>query len=191
MKDGFEATRVTIAALESLKIPYMLVGGLSSMAYGIPRSTKDADIVVAVAPESLNQLVEYLGPEFELDAQGSFEMVTGTLRHHLRVPAIHFEIELFVLSKDSHDLSRFARRRPFPSQQLGMNAVIPTPEDVIVMKLRWFAIAKRGKDYDDIRDVIAVQGDELLDWDYIHRWTAEHGTRALLDEIRASIPPID
>ncbi len=191
MKDGFEATRVTIAALESLKIPYMLVGGLSSMAYGIPRSTKDADIVVAVAPESLNQLVEYLGPEFELDAQGSFEMVTGTLRHHLRVPAIHFEIELFVLSKDSHDLSRFARRRPFPSQQLGMNAVIPTPEDVIVMKLRWFAIAKRGKDYDDIRDVIAVQGDELLDWDYIHRWTAEHGTRELLDEIRASIPPID
>lgn len=27
--------------------------------------------------------------------------------------------------------------------------------------------------------------------DYIHRWTAEHGTRGLLDEIRASIPPLD
>ena len=42
-----------------------------------------------------------------------------------------------------------------------------------------------------MRDVIAVQGDEVLDWDYIHRWTAEHGTRELLDEIRASIPPLD
>jgi len=191
MKDGFEATRVVIAALDALGIPYMVVGGLSSMAYGIPRSTKDADIVIAVDPKSLDQLVESLGTDFELDAQGSFEMVTGTMRHHLRVPAIHFEIELFLLSKDSHDLCRFERRRPFPSQQLGMNAVIPSPEDVIVMKLRWYAIAKRGKDFDDIRDVIAVQGDETLDWDYIHRWTAEHGTRELLDEIRASIPPID
>jgi hypothetical protein len=42
-----------------------------------------------------------------------------------------------------------------------------------------------------VRDVIAVQGDELLDWDYIHHWCGIHGTRVLLDEIRASIPPID
>lgn len=84
--DGFEATGRVIGTLERLGYRYMLVGGLSSMAYGIPRSTKDAD---------------------------------------------------------------------------------------------------------DLRDVIAVQGDEALDWDYIHRWTAEHGTRELLDEIRASIPPLD
>ncbi len=59
------------------------------------------------------------------------------------------------------------------------------------MKLRWFAIAKRGKDRDDVRDILAVQGDDALDWDYIHQWTAEHKPRKLLDEIRASIPPID
>jgi len=56
------------------------------------------------------------------------------------------------------------------------------------------ALDKRGVDYideDDVRDVIAVQGDGALDWAYIHRWTAEHGTRELLDEIRASIPPLD
>ncbi|MCP5550047.1 MAG: hypothetical protein H7A53_04055 [Akkermansiaceae bacterium] len=27
--------------------------------------------------------------------------------------------------------------------------------------------------------------------DDIHRWTGQHGTRALPDEIRASIPPLD
>ena len=79
MKDGFQATRETINALEKLDIPYMLVGGLSSMTYGIPRS----------------------------------------------------------------------------------------------------------------RDILAVQGDDALDWEYIHRWTAKHKTRELPDEIRASIPPID
>ena len=33
----------------------------------------------------------------------------------------------------------------------------------------------------------AVQAD-TLDWDYIHRWCDEHGTRELLDDIRRSIP---
>lgn len=42
-----------------------------------------------------------------------------------------------------------------------------------------------------IRDVIAVQGEDAFDWDYIHRWAGEHGTRSRLDEIRASIPPIE
>lgn len=69
--------------------------------------------------------------------------------------------------------------------------MVPTPEDVIIMKLRWAKVAKRDKDRDDVRNIIAVQGDEALDWDYLHRWCAAHGTRALLDEIRASIPPID
>lgn len=191
MRDGFDATRKVIAALEELGIPYMVVGGLSSMAYGNPRTTKDADIVLAVDGRGLDSLADKLGDEFSLDPQGSFEMVTGMSRYHLRVPSVRFEIELFLLSDDAHDRARFERRRPFPSRQLGARTMIPTAEDVIIVKLRWYAIAKRGKDGDDIKDIIGVLGDDALDWDYIHRWTAEHGTRALLDEIRASIPPLD
>jgi len=191
MRDGFDATRKVIAALEELGIPYMVVGGLSSMAYGNPRTTKDADIVLAVDGRGLDSLADKLGDEFSLDPQGSFELVTGTSRYHLRVPSVRFEIELFLLSDDAHDRARFERRRPFPSRQLGARTMIPTAEDVIIVKLRWYAIAKRGKDGDDIKDIIGVLGDDALDWDYIHRWTAEHGTRALLDEIRASIPPLD
>ena len=56
-------------------------------------------------------------------------------------------------------------------------------------KLRWGILARRSKDLDDVRNVIAVQADRI-DWDYVHRWCEQHGTRALLDEIRASIPPI-
>jgi hypothetical protein len=49
--------------------------------------------------------------------------------------------------------------------------------------------ADRNKDRDDIHAVISVSR-ELIDWPYVHRWCDEHGTRALLDEIRATIPPI-
>ena len=53
--------------------------------------------------DALVAVVEKLGPEFKLDDQASLEMVTGTLRYHLRVPSIAFEIELFLLSQDPHE----------------------------------------------------------------------------------------
>lgn len=191
MKDGYEATRRVVETFSRLNIAHMVVGGLSSNAYGIPRATKDADIVLAVDAKALFAAAAELGPDFALDDQGSFEMVTGTMRYHLRVPKIAFEVELFMLSPDPHDQARFERRRMVNSKQIGTEIMVPTAEDVIVMKLRWFQIAKRGKDRDDVCNIIAVQGDEALDWDYIHHWCAQHGTRALLDEIRASIPPLD
>lgn len=189
--NGYEATRRAIEALEALDIDYLLVGGLSSNVYGIPRSTKDADLVIALDPGRLEALAKMLGPEFSLDPQGSFEVITGTIRHHLRIPAIPFEIELFVLSDDDFDRIRFERRRRVESEQLGASVMIPSVEDVIVMKLRWAQGAKRGKDRDDVRDIIAVQGDAALDWTYIHHWCEKHGTRELLEEIRESIPPVD
>ena len=50
-------------------------------------------------------------------------------------------------------------------------------------------IPRRVEDCEDVRDVIAVQGD-AIDWDYVIAWCDRHGSRAVLDEIRASIPPL-
>ena len=72
--------------------------------------------------------------------------------------------------------------------QLLRETFIPTPEDVIVTKLRWALVGGRGKDRDDVRDVIAVQG-EFLDWSYIKEWARQHGTEVLLEEIQSKIPP--
>ena len=37
--------------------------------------------------------------------------------------------------------------------------------------------------------MIAIQRDRI-DWDYVNSWCDRHGSRALLDEIRRSIPPM-
>ena len=190
MKNGNEVAARVVDALDKLGVEYMLAGSFSSNFYGIPRSTKDADFV-AVLGNKIAELDRELGAEFVFDKQPSFETVTGTYREKVHVPALPFDIEIFHLSNDAHDQSRFARRRRVRDELVGREIQVPTAEDVIITKLRWAQIAKRGKDSDDVRDVIAVQGDEALDWDYIHHWCAQHGTRALLDEIRASIPPLD
>jgi hypothetical protein len=46
---GEEAALAVIETLESLRIPYMLVGSFASNFYGIPRATNDADFVVPLS----------------------------------------------------------------------------------------------------------------------------------------------
>src|SRR5690349_16857839 len=108
---GDEATVAVIDALEASEIEYMLVGSLSSNAYGVARSTKDADFVVQLGKASFADLVNRLGPGFWLDPQATFETVTMTTRRVLRVTETQFIVELFHLSDDSHDQERFRRRR--------------------------------------------------------------------------------
>jgi hypothetical protein len=189
--DADKATGQVIEAIESAQVPYMLVGSFSTNAYGVFRSTKDADLVVSCPGEDIRRIMDFAGPAFQLDSQLQFETVTGTLRYVVDIVDSAFRIELFRLSKDPHDQERFRRRKNAFHAGLGRDVTLPTPEDVILTKLRWAMGAGRGKDREDVRDVIAVQGDELLDWRYIRHWTDQHGTSELLQEIRDSIPPLD
>ena len=179
-------TSAVVHALEALQVPYMLVGSFSSNYYGIPRSTQDADFVVQLGAVPVTAVSEKLGPSFRLDAQTSFETITATSRYVLQHADSAFKVELFMLRDDPHDQERFARRRSLP--MFGRFAFIPSAEDVVT-KLRWSLQGKRAKDIEDVRSVLAVQGD-ALDWDYIGRWCDRHGTRALLEQIRNSLPPV-
>jgi len=172
-----------IDALNQSAIPYMLVGSFSSNLYGVPRSTRDADFVLQLESTPINTLVSLLGPDYRLDPQMSFETVTATTRYKLHHTATAFTIELFLLSPDPHDQLRFARRL-----QTVFNArhvFVPTPEDVIITKLRWSKQGQRAKDLDDVRNVLAIQLPNL-DMPYIRSWCAQHNTVGLLDRLLQS-----
>ena len=90
--------------------------------------------------------------------------------------------EIFQLSDDAFDQSRFRRRVQVQSSVLGEAVWLPTPEDVIVQKIRW----SRPQDLLDVKNVMIVQMD-TLDRSYISRWTELHGTKDTLDQIRSSL----
>lgn len=183
MMPAAEIARRVIAALNSAGIPHVLVGAFARNYYAEPRSTKDADVVVSVAAGGLNKFLGALGPDIRLDEQTAFETNTGTIKNVLTHVESGFSVELFFLSNDDHDQERFRRRHATTYE--GQSTFVITAEDYVVTKLRW----PRSKDFDDTRDVIAMQGDGL-DWEYIHHWADIHGSRAKLDRIRASIPKI-
>jgi len=166
----------------------MVMGSFSSNRYGVPRATNDADFVLKLMAEDRERLFSSLPAAFKVDPQVGFEMVTGTWRQIIQVPEIPFTIELFELSSDPDDVSRFARRRKLTL--LSRESWLPTPEDVIIQKLRWSKSAKRTKDFDDVVAVMGVQGEAALDWDYIRKWCAEHGTLEMLAEATTEAAPL-
>jgi hypothetical protein len=182
-----DATLAVIQALETSGVPYMLAGSFSSNFYGVPRATEDADFVIELGKTPLSAITRNLGPEFRCDPQMSFETVTGTYRNVIQLQGSKFKIELFRLSTAPHDVERFQRR--VRVKHLGVDTYLPTVEDVIVTKLNWSVSGRRLKDQEDVRNVIAVQANQI-DWDYVYSWCDRHGTRERLDEIRKSIPPI-
>ena len=175
-----QALVAVIRALEHIGGPYVLVGSLATNFHGIPRSTRDADIVLAIDASTMGRLAAALVPDLRIQPQTSFETVTGTIRHVIEVLDSPFTIELFGTSDDPHDQARMARRQRV--RLLDQGTWVLTAEDVVITKLRWGQHANRSKDLDDARNVLAVrEGD--LDMEYIRRWCGAHHTIAILERL--------
>jgi hypothetical protein len=182
-----DAVVAMIDALHASQVAYMLVGSLASNLYGIARSTNDADFVIQLADTPIVDVARQLGPQFRLDPQIAFEGVTATKRYIIEASAIAFTIELFLLSEEPYDQSRFARRRRV--RMLDRDVFVLSVEDVIITKLRWSKEGARAKDRQDVTDVLSVYRGEI-DWGYVNHWCQEHQTLELLNEIRKSLPPV-
>ncbi|MBM3866321.1 MAG: hypothetical protein FJ381_10590 [Verrucomicrobia bacterium] len=178
-----------IESAEAAGIDFMAVGAIAAGAYGVPRSTRDVDLLVSIeAPGGVERLAAALAPWVEFDPQIVFDTITWGRRHVGRSRAAPpFKIEIFETFPDPFVQSEFSRRRQVFVPMLNRCTWLPTPEDVIVQKLRW----GRSKDLDDARDVLAVQGPESLDMRYVEEWCALHGTGERLRKVLAEIPPLD
>ena len=146
----------------------MLVGSFSSMYYSFPRSTTDADFVIGTVDWDVQFFAKSLGSDFKFDPQLSFESFGGSIKNEIQIEGTPFRIELFRLTKNPFDRSRFDRRRRVTIA--GDEIWIPTPEDVILQKLIW----SRTKDIEDVLGVIAVNH-ETLDRIYLDQWAEQLG----------------
>ena len=177
-----------ISACEAEQLDHMLTGAFAYNFYGIPRATKDVDIVVDVTGKNkIKDLIERLAPKIEFLGQVQFDTLTWGKRH-IGTPANDstLQIELFELFEDSFVQSQFKRRKRLALPQILIETWIPTPEDIIVQKLRW----GRAKDLDDARDVLAMEDPDALDMPYIENWCAIHKTADRLQATLARIPEL-
>ena len=185
MMQPTEVLWLVTEALETLGVTYCVGGSFASSAYGEPRATRDADILVALPANRASALVSQLETEFfvQLAEIQAAIALAPTLRddrlHRATANLIHrtsfFRIDLFVASGRPYEQAQFARRIP---QIIGLNperrAYFVSPEDIILLKLEWYSLAQGVLDrqWYDVRAVLMTQA-TTLDLAYLREWATQ------------------
>ena len=176
-----------IEVLESLGIPYMVVGGFAAILYGEPRLTIDVDIVVDMLPEHVPTFLA----AFPSDAYYVNEdTVRDALRRRYLFNVIESttgaKVDLVPLPEDAFTRETLARRQRLAYDMEGHTATFIGAEDVVLAKLRAHLETGSDKHLRDARGVLATQKGSL-DLEALRRGALATGTMAALETLLASV----
>lgn len=177
-----------VRTLEQMDIEYMVTGSIASSLQGEPRSTHDIDVVVNLSRSKANALAEaFPPPDYYFDREAIIEAISAKGMANLIDTRSGDKADFWLLTETPFDLSRFARR--YREELLGMHVPISSPEDTILMKLRWAKMSGGSeKQFIDAVRVYEVQY-EKLDHEYLREWTVKLGIENEMDRLRDEARP--
>ncbi len=173
-----------VDAFEQLGVSYYIGGSVASSAYGLPRTTIDADLVADLRIEHVRPLVQQLQNAYYIDA----DMIRDAIKHRSEFNIIHFEtmlkVDVFIQKTRAFDRETRRRVRQEKLDETSSDHVflLASPEDVILNKLEWYKMGGEVSDrqWNDILGVLKVQGTSL-DLAYLRQWAAALDVTSLLD----------
>lgn len=160
-----------VATLERLKIPYAIGGSHAVMAYGEPRHTRDIDVVAEIDAASLPQLSLAFPPEDYYTSDTKAAVARGGMFNIIH-PVSGQKIDFFVPS-DDFEKGEIARARRMPIS-VNESASFVSPEDVIIMKMRYYEMGESDKHLRDSASILQKLGDKV-DRGYINEQAKSFG----------------
>lgn len=156
-------------ALDRAAVDYMFCGSVASTYHGIPRTTQDIDLVVALRPGDLRRLLEVLPEaEYYISEEAARSAIRSRGQFNVIDLATGWKADLIVRKARRFSAEEFGRR--VRAGVMGAEVWIASAEDTILAKLEW---AARGggseRQLRDVRGIVAMQR-AALDWEYMSRW---------------------
>ncbi len=150
-----EALGLLTDFLDREKIPYMVIGAVAGLAWGVRRATFDVDVTVW-APDP-GETVRRLCAEFKSRVPEPEKFVAETRVLPITVSGTNADVVFGSLPYEEDAIRRAKRIR------LGACRVrVCTPEDLIVHKI----ISERPQDLEDVRAIILARSRDL-DYAYL------------------------
>jgi len=176
-----------ISVLESLGIPYMVVGGFAAIFYGEPRLTIDVDIVVDMKSEHIGPFVAAFPiPDYYVSEEVIRDSLQRRYPFNVIQPATGAKVDLVPLPRDPFTRAAFQRRQRLEYDKAGNRATFITPEDIILAKLLAFQETESDKHLRDARGVLITQWGKL-NLEAIRRRAQATGVLDQLEDILAAI----
>jgi len=169
-----QVLREVAGILSRSDIPYMVTGSFASSMLGLPRSTRDLDVVVD--PQS-HQVGDALVVRDAFERRSMFNAV------HLESG---WKVDVIFRKDRAWSREEFSRRTPLVVGNVPV--MFLRAEDSILSKLEWVRQGGSLRQIEDAGTVLDVQGD-ALDFAYLEKWAAEIGVSDLLERIRSGREP--
>jgi hypothetical protein len=170
------------AVFEELGLRYLVGGSIASSFHGIPRSTNDIDLVVALPGRVVDQLVAKLEDRFYVDR----DMIIDAIKRQASFNIIHqptmYKVDVFIADRSELTAEEFERREALEIGEPPRAVWVCSAEDIVVQKLDWFQKGNQisERQWSDLLGVMNVQG-QKLDIEYLRRWAVALGLSELLE----------
>lgn len=173
----FDLSAIFAAPLNRTGVPYMVVGSVAAISYGVHRLTNDLDAVVAMSLADVRRVhaafpedefyvppIEVLREEAMRRDRGHFNVI-----HH----ASGYKADVFLRPNDVLEAWAFRHRREVSVE--GERVWIAPPELVILRKLEFYREGQQAKHLDDICGLMRF---EKLDRAFVEEHVARLGLQA-------------
>ncbi len=167
--DQYELLKHTAEIFKRLNIPYFVTGSMASIYYGEPRLTIDIDIVVDINREHISGLLKaFSQDEFYLSEEAIQEAVKRRKQFNIIHSSSGLKIDVIVRKDNAFDDSRFNRLKKILTAE-NVEANFSSPEDVIIMKMKFYQEGSSEKHLRDITSMLKISS-ENIDKKYIESW---------------------
>ena len=133
-------------ALDRLRIPYMLIGGLAVSLWGEPRSTLDVDVTTWVESKDFEHTISEIGKHLKVLPKEPISFVQST-RVLPCMSSQQAKIDIIFAALEEE---RRIIQRARPIQAAGSTIKVASVEDLLFMKLA----SERPKDMQDSRALL-------------------------------------
>lgn len=169
-----------INRLQKVGIPHMVTGGLAVTVWGRPRSTVDIDIVIDLKEKDKDKIIKIFKKDFYIDGEAIDLALSKMFFFNIIELESNVKVDFYLLKQNEYGKIRFERRKR--RKILGMNIDIISPEDLILIKLKWYKEVESERHLEDIESILKIQ--KKLDWAYLKKWAKLYSTLKILESLR-------
>jgi hypothetical protein len=151
----------------------MLTGSVASSSHGMPRSTRDVDIVIAPSRAQLVAMMrEFPSSDYYADEQQALEALNRRSQFNIIDQATGWKVDFIIAEDSEYGREAMARRKAI--EIAGAAVFVASAEDVLIAKLRWAKISGSERQLQDVAGIITTQADNL-DVAYVESWVRTLG----------------
>lgn len=150
-----DALRALRTALDELRIPWLVIGGLAVIARGVPRFTADVDATFAAGDVPLEQVFDVLARHAiqpRVDGASDFARERQVLLVRHAPSGVPLDLSVAWLPFERDAIGRGER-----CDYAGVVVPVAQPDDLVIYKL----VAARPRDLDDAERLLLLYGPRL------------------------------